>query len=551
MRLISRILALLIAAASLSPIDIETAYELRVRGVIAQINWEGSYSNLGGGWFEFQPVYGPRFRKFVGDARTQQGMVPKRIQEIDTRTIDTTGFSARFKSIGVIPLGGRLQGVIGLRGSSGRRYLAGVQRRSHHFPGIFILDVTQGIDPGALVRLYADSTVPISTGRFKAGNYPHLVSDYGGRSFLYETLGGADYPTSRITTRDGKSGDYQEPRVGDFNRDGYDEILIRNDLELTKPRIHISRYDTAQNIFMDVFTSPYERIYIDGSLAAADFDSDGTPEFGFSASGGYVFIWEYQSTGGGYINTLQDTTRLLNTGWNGEGNDVDGDGRRECFIGSSYFGGPYNLAVYESTGDNTYELPLWIYIRGIGGFEGGMQAGDVDGDGREELAVCFGGVLLILKAESDDSYSVFWMKTFPDEVGVTLFDIDGDGAKEVCIGTGIDGGSNVTEIFRYDRTVFTHPVPLASTNVQLTPLYPSPGNTVVHGKVKIPRGQPATLSLYSAAGVLLKREEYYREVDRDEIRVSLDCRNIPDGLYFATLVSNGHSVVRKIIVLHR
>ncbi|MBL0175143.1 MAG: hypothetical protein IPP94_07760 [Ignavibacteria bacterium] len=71
------IAALLLAAVSVSFIDVETAMEQRVRDVIAKYHWQGTYENLGGGWFEFTGTDGLTWKRNFGDVRTQERAATK------------------------------------------------------------------------------------------------------------------------------------------------------------------------------------------------------------------------------------------------------------------------------------------------------------------------------------------------------------------------------------------------------------------------------------------------------------------------------------------
>jgi len=496
MLLVSALLALL----TLSPLDYETALELRVAGVVKQSGWRGSWSYLGGGWFEFRTENGPVFRKFAGDTRTFGGKQPKKMQVIDVRTVDTTGFSSTFKSMGALPIGSTYNPMIGLCGRSGALYFCGIQWLPAGYSGTIVLESSYPLDSCRMLFRYAEPFVPIAPSRFKSSHLPHLTGDYAGRSFVFYTLDTVDYPTAFLTTRDGKNSGAQTPRLADFDQDGFDEILIVNDIELSNPRVHVSGYDTVRKVFVDTYRSEYKQTAIYGSFAVDDFDRDEHMEFAFSAVGGLVFLLEYKGHDTLYPVTMMDTTRMVNAGWNCEGNDVDGDGRREIFIGSEYFGGESNIAVYEATGDNEYEVSLWLEIRGISALRHGMTAGDVDGDGREELLVYIGGMAMVFKAESDDTYTLFWMKGFRSEISITLLDINNDGAEEVLIGMFTDGPVGITEVYAFDKSTSILPMHNHNCEISFTSIYPCPARDAIHGNVRLPRGVAATLILRDISG---------------------------------------------------
>jgi hypothetical protein len=86
--------------------------------------------------------------------------------------------------------------------------------------------------------------------------------------------------------------------------------------------------------------------------------------------------------------------------------DTDGDNLNEFMVSaSSLFGGNGSLfALFESRGDNSYEMVFSTVIPKYQLTDGDMIVGNFDGQGLDEIALCTGKNIVILSAESDDEW---------------------------------------------------------------------------------------------------------------------------------------------------
>ena len=127
--------------------------------------------------------------------------------------------------------------------------------------------------------------------------------------------------------------------------------------------------------------------------------------------------------------------------------DFDGDGRIEILAGDN----DGELFLYEATGNNTYRQ-TWVHALPEGDPHI-FAAGDMDGDGKAEFAICaqtgtaigaipldiryYHWILTIFTSEGDDAYRAVWTQRIRDVRdggnGMVIADINNDGRHELCV----------------------------------------------------------------------------------------------------------------------
>ena len=198
---------------------------------------------------------------------------------------------------------------------------------------------------------------------------------------------------------------------------------------------------------------PTERIWEsqgDWSIAIVDADADDKPEI-FTRDDTTNSISVYEADGDNNyrtIATLENPT-LGNNGIraNAATSDFDNDGQMEILIGDS----DGDLFVYEATGNNQYRQTWAVRLP-----EGSPQlfaAGDMDGDGKAEFAVCamtgteVGPIALdirynhwlltVFTSDGDDTYRPVWTQRIRDVRnggnGMAIADANNDGRNELCL----------------------------------------------------------------------------------------------------------------------
>jgi len=234
----------------------------------------------------------------------------------------------------------------------------------------------------------------------------------------------------------------QEPRETDLDQDGTREILytgseFADNVNGWETRAYVAEYQNDTRSIERVWSIKYRELAGGGGTdkAVHDFDMDGKMEFVTSDGQGIVYWVEHTGEDNQYSLTHRDTVAIHNTTFHTEGDDLDGDGRPECFIGGSGFtsqGYVNFITCFETIGDNEYEKSVEIQITGVGGFNPEMfTQSDANGDGQNELVLSIGGTILVLKAFGDDDYELVWVNQYFNEVLGTTGDVTGDGIEDI------------------------------------------------------------------------------------------------------------------------
>lgn len=177
---------------------------------------------------------------------------------------------------------------------------------------------------------------------------------------------------------------YTMAPAGDFDGDGKGDLVIGSQFGFSA-RV-VSGDDGA---LLGVWTS---KIYAYGWAVAGvgDVDGDGRDDVAVGSPGelGQGAIYLYSGKTG---QLLRHVLGYAETGWFGSAiagaGDVDGDGRAEVAIGAPTGGGPGRVYIYSLASDQMIRIliPLKSSTAGFG--TSLANAGDVDGDGRDDLLV--------------------------------------------------------------------------------------------------------------------------------------------------------------------
>lgn len=229
--------------------------------------------------------------------------------------------------------------------------------------------------------------------------------------------------------------------IADTDNDGLMEILCN------PPDVAFLLEQSAQGEF------PTERIWEASGkwgIAIADADTDGTPEiFTRDATTNAILIYEADGD-----NTYHNTATLENPTLGSNRispnvaiGDFDGDGQTDILIGDS----DGDIFIYEAIGNNRYRR-TWTTTLPEGSPEL-FAAGDMDGDGKAEFAVCARAgtqvgtieldiryhhwLLTVFRSDGNDTYRPVWTQRIREVRdggnGMAIADANNDGRNELCI----------------------------------------------------------------------------------------------------------------------
>jgi FG-GAP-like repeat/FlgD Ig-like domain len=230
---------------------------------------------------------------------------------------------------------------------------------------------------------------------------------------------------------------------GDWDNNGIPDCAYTTSDIWDTTMIAIAEYRDSINNFEELFqfSSIFESVF--SGFAIDDFDEDGKTEFVVSSGPGNIFVIENKDENE-YSIVDQFPFPIPNTYMQASTNDIDGNGKPEFWIGGQDFeNGITVYQCYEADGDNSYKSVARIELRYSTSFAANyIQAIDIDNDGKEELIISSGNIILILKfagSPGNHKYKLWYAKlgeaTQPgvEFDPVAIEDFNGDGKKDMII----------------------------------------------------------------------------------------------------------------------
>lgn len=250
--------------------------------------------------------------------------------------------------------------------------------------------------------------------------------------------------------------------TGDVNGDGRDEIITAP--KSGGPQIRVFKKDGSS---LGAGFWAFDRAFTGGvSVAAGDVDGDGRDEIivGQASGGDLVRVFDFDASKAklarawhGY-NSAHGGVRVA-------AGDVDGDGRDEIVLGTGPGSGP-QIRVFEGTGQAA-GIQFFAFTSS---YRGGIDvaAGDVDGDGKAEIAASqLQGASLVKIFRCNSAHPVLGqVRPFSGSAiisaDITLADVNGDAKADVVAIPDSNGGPQVrafkytgqalpTDFFAYDK----------------------------------------------------------------------------------------------------
>lgn len=177
------------------------------------------------------------------------------------------------------------------------------------------------------------------------------------------------------------------------------------------------------------------------ALATADFNADGRLDL---ASADLANAIVFLGLGDGrFTASVLGGTDLLIGGL--DVGDFDGDGRADVAVARRPFAGSSQVLVYRGNGSGAFADPIAWSVPALQ-YPRGVAAADLDGDGRDDLAVAdeFGDAVGVLMGSPSLALSLRGPFPAGDRtVDVDAGDVDGDGRPDLVAANQLPGGVSV------------------------------------------------------------------------------------------------------------
>ncbi|MCC6549377.1 MAG: T9SS type A sorting domain-containing protein [Ignavibacteriaceae bacterium] len=363
------------------------------------------------------------------------------------------------------------------------------------------------IQPITLYDIDDDGDLEVYIQTFPGGRYGFVMTGSSNSSF----------PVNEMALND-MGYQMNDRTFGDFNLDDNTDLVYYS---LASPgRNFIKTVNSQQNGFDSVFEFRQEDVYSAG-FSAEDIDGDGYADIVLGNVKGKIQILEYSPVLGTYTNSWTGTVGHSNPYMHTASNDIDGNGRKEFWVGGDAFRdgvGVTRFTAFEATGDNQFEPVARIEIPGIFSFAAyNMLAKDITGDGVDELIICLDGVFFILTFRgfpNAHNYALYYVK-FIDRVpqgvtsqyyGGTMYDIDGDGRMEIIISQDyiINNFGHIkvrkySKIYRTTIGTSVNDEILLPDNYSIS-AFPNPFNSTQTFEVTVPQHEGFEVVIYDIMG---------------------------------------------------
>jgi hypothetical protein len=245
--------------------------------------------------------------------------------------------------------------------------------------------------------------------------------------------------------------------------------------------------------------------------------------------------------------------------WSTPGPDLDRDGRGDFVVtgGVTSDETVWSYIMYETTGDDTY-APVWTHQVTGGWIHGGAAAGDIDGDGYNELACQCGGITQVLRRSGDNALEVIWEHGGPvvgqGEHRIVAPDLDGDGLGELI--WWIDDNPGQAVVYEHTGTATFVAWPgeqSAGLELSARPVPFRQSAAIRYGALRADGSGPMRLEVFDMAGRLVRvlARGTPPASRHDVVWDGTDAAGYPvaAGVYFIRLNMGGESLTKGLVCI--
>lgn len=229
--------------------------------------------------------------------------------------------------------------------------------------------------------------------------------------------------------------------VGDLDGDGPFEMYLRS----SQANLFKVFEGTGDDQFVEIATLANPTAgtnELSERPIVADLDGDGLGELLSGDGDGDLFAYEGIGNNAFHHVWREETTSEEDGRLVGGGADLDGDGRIE-FVVARLFRDQFELertrwalTAYQAAGDNDYRPEWRTEVLGGKSRGNGISAADLNGDGQVELVIVLVPDIYVFGSVGEDAYEPVWHMVAGDTNRPALGDVDGDGKVDLAFNSG-------------------------------------------------------------------------------------------------------------------
>jgi len=312
-----------------------------------------------------------------------------------------------------------------------------------------------------------------------------VLTQSGMRTIIYsqDSVGASPFSkTLYDNANDATLGYFWGSRIADTKGTDEKQILARNDtayfvLDENFARIAMlpNPVKKGKNGYTPAFEEPKSLVQ--------DFDADGLPEILVGDYDANFYIYEYSGSGHTYNQTWLERTRFIGGSNSLVAGDFLGNGKKQFILAAhsnenqndvrEYDAPVWMYQCWQATGNDSYEKvweQLFYNYKSAYYFESATSAGDIDGDGRDELLILTYPNLYVFKwDDAEKTFKAIWNYPMSTASELIVADIDGNGLNEIYFSD--DLTALVYEYQNYEGVLAPVGVdaePLGETSVRLS-----------------------------------------------------------------------------------
>jgi hypothetical protein len=324
-------------------------------------------------------------------------------------------------------------------------------------------------------------------------------------------------------------------RFTDLDQDGHPEITIGNNIGMG-----FFFYEDLGGNDYEPWQHPFPQTAAAGDFTTGDFDCDGRQEIATGTIDGALLVFKCLGKDSfarvcsldlSPVHEIENYAFATANDWNGKPEiinlSVAGDDVDSC-----------SVRIYEAQNDSQYACVWDTQYLGVDVWNWAVTAGDLDGDGIEEIVVSSGADIRIFKCTGPARYEQVWQYDMGGLAALRIFDLNGDGRNELVLAPYIFEDTEGLGVAEFTRLTQLHSVAVQPTIARL-------GTPVMFSGV--PPG--ADIVVHSLDGRLVSRASGVRQPTW-----TWDLRDqagnlVPAGTYFAVIRSKGRTTSLKLCLV--